>query len=382
MNGLFGIDSKEKKVEYIELIYDLIFVYIIGRNNSLLHHVPNGFVEPGVFAAYVLCTLAVIQIWNFTIYYINLYGRNSVRDHVFLFVNMFLLYFIGEGTRENWQAFHTQYHAAWALILANVGLQYVIEFRRHREQPEHIRRITRMAAIVMTEAVIVALCIPVYNATGSTLLTPVAILFGIGVTLFSGRKSHSGLVDFPHLSERAMLYVVFTFGEMIIAMAGYFEGKLNASSLYFSLMGFLIVVGLFLSYGYFYDRIIDREKKTNGLGYMLMHIFIIFALNNITTSLEFMRNQQVSLLPKMLMLTGSLMLYYVFLFSLGRYARRKCRFTLRFYLTTAAVGGCFIGLMLVFRNLMYVNIAITVVFVFGLFAMLRIMDRKADGIEE
>ncbi len=26
----------EKKVEYIELIYDLIFVYLIGRNNSLL----------------------------------------------------------------------------------------------------------------------------------------------------------------------------------------------------------------------------------------------------------------------------------------------------------------------------------------------------------
>ena len=38
MSGLFDIDSKEKKVEYIELIYDLIFVYIIGRNNSLLHH--------------------------------------------------------------------------------------------------------------------------------------------------------------------------------------------------------------------------------------------------------------------------------------------------------------------------------------------------------
>ena len=27
--------KKEKKVEYLELIYDLIFVFIIGRNNSL-----------------------------------------------------------------------------------------------------------------------------------------------------------------------------------------------------------------------------------------------------------------------------------------------------------------------------------------------------------
>ena len=29
------LQPKEKKVEYIELIYDLIFVYIIGRNNQL-----------------------------------------------------------------------------------------------------------------------------------------------------------------------------------------------------------------------------------------------------------------------------------------------------------------------------------------------------------
>lgn len=50
---------EEKKVEYLELIYDLIFVYIIGRNNSLLHHVENGFVPAAAFLAYVLCSLAV-----------------------------------------------------------------------------------------------------------------------------------------------------------------------------------------------------------------------------------------------------------------------------------------------------------------------------------
>ena len=48
---LFGdpLQKEEKKVEYLELIYDLIFVYIIGRNNSLLHHVENGFVSGTTF---------------------------------------------------------------------------------------------------------------------------------------------------------------------------------------------------------------------------------------------------------------------------------------------------------------------------------------------
>ena len=61
---------KEKKVEYVELIYDLIFVYIVGRNNLLLHNFENGFISSAAFMAYIMTTLAVIQIWNFTTYYV------------------------------------------------------------------------------------------------------------------------------------------------------------------------------------------------------------------------------------------------------------------------------------------------------------------------
>ena len=41
--------NEEKKVEYLELVYDLIFVYLIGRNNSLIQHVDHGFVRPDLF---------------------------------------------------------------------------------------------------------------------------------------------------------------------------------------------------------------------------------------------------------------------------------------------------------------------------------------------
>lgn len=113
------MESQEKKVEYLELIYDLIFVYLIGRNNAILHYVE------GVSIAYV------------------------------------------------------------------------------------------------------------------------PILFGIIATALSGKVNMLVPVDFMHLSERAMLYVVFTFGEMIISITPYFEENISANLLYFSAMAFLIVVGLF-----------------------------------------------------------------------------------------------------------------------------------------
>ena len=365
------LEKKEKKVEYVELIYDLIFVYIIGRNNSLLHHITGGFVDPLSFVAYVLCTLAVIQIWNFSTYYINIYGRHSVREHIFLFLNMFLLYFIGEGTRADWAGYHTMYHVAWALILINIGVQYAIELRSHCA-PANRRQIVRMMVILFCEALIALTAIIEFRLLQTSWLSLAAILFGMGMVLFFGRRSsNQSFVDFPHLSERAMLYVVFTFGEMVIAVSGYFSDEITPNNLYFAAMAFLIVVGLFLSYGVFYDHIIDRDRNTNGLLYMLMHIFIIFSLNNITNSLEFMRDSEVMLMPKLLLLLGSFLLFYVFLFATGRYAKKRCRLNGRFLLLTGGVGVVFAVLMLVFRENMYVNIAVSVLFVFSEFAIIR-----------
>lgn len=375
-------EKKEKKVEYLELIYDLIFVYIIGRNNSLLHHIENGFVEPKMFLAYIMCTIAVIQIWNFTTYYINIYGRNGVREHIFLFINMFLLYFVAEGTREHWQSYHTQYHVAWALILVNIGVQYLIELRNHKDNAAHTTRIKRIMWVIFGEAAIVAVSIPVYNATGSIWVTPIALLFGIAATFFAGRNKCEDLVDFAHLSERAMLYVVFTFGEMIIGIASYFEGDVTLNNLYFSAMAFLIVVGLFLSYGVVYDHIIDREKQTNGLGYMFLHIFIIFALNNITTALEFMQKEEVALIPKMAFLIGSFVIYYGFLFATGRYAKKRGPIRGKFYVKMGLLGISFVGLMFLLRSFMRLNIAVTVIYVFGVFIILHRYGKLMENMDE
>ncbi len=360
---------KEKKVEYLELIYDLIFVYIIGRNNSLLQHIENGFVPGGVFFAYVLGTLAVIQIWNYSTFYINVYGRNGTRDHVFLFINMFLLYFMADSTSVYWQSSVYKYSAAWLLILVNLGVQHIIELRDHRDSDLERRQLRHKAFILFGEAALIGVHMLIYALTGYT-AAYLPIAFGVVAMLLSSGRNALAPVDFAHLSERAMLYVVFTFGEMIISITPYFEDNISAVSLYFSTMAFLIVAGLFLSYEVLYNKIVDRELITNGTGYMLLHVFLIFALNNISVALEFMREEEVALLPKIMFITGSFMLYFICLFMMGIYAKKRCAFNAKFYLFIGLVGISFFVFMLIFRTNMYLNIAVSVIYVMAIFWIL------------
>lgn len=363
----------EKKVEYLELIYDLIFVFVIGRNNLLLHHIDGGFINGGAFLAYLISTLAVIQIWNFTTYYINVFGRNGVREHVSLFINMFLMYFIAEGIGSELSVYYIQYYVAWALILLNIGIQYLLELRNHRSKAV-IAQIKRMALPVLLEAAVVVASIFTFLFIGLD-LSWLAILLGIVVSVVAGFKSSEIKVDFPHLTERAMLYVVFTFGEMIISLSGYFDGEFTFNSLYFSAMGFLIVVSLFLSYETLYDRIVDREQKNNGLLYILIHVLLVFSLNNITVALEFMREEEIQIMPKMLFLIGSFLLYYFCIFLLGRYAKKRCTIKRKTIITVVLMSAVFAGAMLLLREYMMINILITVLYGFGIFIILYIVSK-------
>ena len=368
--------KSEKRVEYLELVYDLIFVFIVGRNNSLLHHVENGYITAQMFLVYVLCTLAVIQIWSFTTFYLNLYGRNGVRDHVFLFLNMFLLYHMATGISAGWETSFYRFSAAWALILINLAVQHLIELRNHHDEPAVMSHLKRRALILSAQACLVGVHILIYSLTGvSTAYVP--ILFGILASVVFGKQNQNVPVDFAHLTERAMLYVVFTFGEMIISLSVYFTGELTRNNIYFSTMAFLIVAGLFLSYGTLYNKIIDREAVTGGTGYMLIHVFLIFALNNISVALEFMRDGEVDLLQKTVLLVGSFVLYFTFLFLTARYAKNKSVLSGKFLFILIGILLSFAALMLLFRENMYINIAVTVVYVYGIFLLLYRQTKKA-----
>ena len=65
---------QDRKVEYIELIYDLIFVYLVGRNCSLLYTTAVGFIIPLDYFSYMTSTMVALQIWYLSSIYINHYG--------------------------------------------------------------------------------------------------------------------------------------------------------------------------------------------------------------------------------------------------------------------------------------------------------------------
>ena len=371
------LHKEEQKVRYIELIYDLIFVYIVGRNNSLLHHFEDGFITFSTFSVHILTTLIVLHVWYYTTLFLNRYGTDHVIEYIGLFVNMYLLYYMADSTNAAWQDQYTQYNVAWALILINMAIQYFARLKRCTHNRPLLRRnIIFNVSLLLGEAAIVLISIPIYLATGVP-LSPVAMVLGLlAVLTVGGRFTRKVPVDFAYLSERVMLYVVFTFGEMIIGISGYFGGGFTVRNVYFSLMGFLIVTGLFLIYGYYYDHIVDRERETNGIAYMMVHILLITTLNNITAALEFMREPEVDEVKKNAFLVVAFVLYFGFLLLIMPFAKSYHKPSRGFLLLSGGLTAVFVVMMAAFYRDSVVSIAVTVVYIYAMFLTTVIFARR------
>ena len=373
------LKQKEKKVAYIELIYDLMFVYIIRRNCGLLQHIEGGFIPVHIYLTGLLITLTVLQVWYYTTAFINRYGTDDLSEYIMMLVNMFLLYYMADTAHASWQEQYTQFNVAWALILINITVQYALKLRTAAGKDPLLRRhILFHICLLPGEAAVILLSIPLFHATG-LMLSPIAMAVGVLAVLTIGRRIAAGVpADFGHLSERVMLFVVLTFGEMIISLSDYFSGEITLRSVYFALMGFLIVAGLFFTYGYCYDHIIDREKTTTGVGYVMVHILLITVMTNITVALEFMREPEVDEGKKVTFLVVSFILFFAFLFLLTPYAKPYHKPSRAFLILTVGVTAAFAALMAVLYRDNVASIAITVAYIYSMFAVHVVIGVRAS----
>ena len=302
-------------VSNIELFYDLIFVYCISVLTSTMHHVHGDFFDLSQWLDFTFAYLVVLQVWFFTTFLMNRYGDHSPGDNVCLFVNMFLLYFLANGISAGWENSVFTFNIAWALILTNLFVHWVLKRARYVNLDHDDKVIMdRTAAVLAIELVmvVIALFLPLET---STWLSWAALLFG--AVVFTQSKVYDRKpARFPHLVERCSLITIIAFGETIVAIAVYMSGSM---SIWYSILIFALVVGLFLIYIFERDHMTDHHKNTNGMVYLTITGWIILVIGNITVGLEYMPMEEVAFGPKSIYLASSLVLYLLTSFLLGFY---------------------------------------------------------------
>ena len=311
---------KHKKVELTELFYDLVYVYTISQLTSIIHHAHHGVVGLQSFFNFSVGLIIFVNSWMVQTVFTNRFGSNSLRNIIFMFLQMICLLVASSAVAGDWQTSFVWIFLPMAMISLLLLVQYILEYFQTSNDADR-SLMKQFFYILGLRSFILFL----------SLLFPYKIgmwiaLFGILSTwLLPGLLSDPNRgfvsadlspVNFPHLMERLSLLVIITFGESLIGISEHFSPE-NFS--WESVAIFMTLTNLFMVYIVEVDHLLDVKREETGIRAIYSHYPILFGLSLITISLTFLGNSEIDIFYTTIYFFSGLVLFMLGLLQHNKY---------------------------------------------------------------
>ena len=234
---------KEKKVELIELFYDLIYVYAISRLTMLIEEPVNGIIPLSGFFLYLVIGFVILQAWLYLTNYVNRYGKWRWYEYVLTAVNMTATVYMANTISPRWNEMALTFNLAMLVMLLCVAAMYLIQTFVKEQDPAAAKN---SLTILSVDCLLyfAAFLASVFQ-TGDVViwLDVAAVLCGAFLPFFIRGRFDADIISFPHLAERFELITIITFGEGIVGMTGFFDVR------HFTLRPVLVFAVILLLFG-------------------------------------------------------------------------------------------------------------------------------------
>ncbi len=247
----------ERKVGWLELFYDLVYVaMVIQLGNELSHDVTvMGFLQ------YVALFIPVWWAWTGTTFYLNRHLSDDVLERGLIFLQILFILILAGSIEGVFGELNSQF------ALAYVGIRVVLivlHFRAQRHIPEaqaynnHTIRGIGLAALIWLISAFVPSPI-------NYVLWGVAVLIDLAAPFLArefGVQGEPPPLHFEHLSERFSLLTIILLGESFIKIVGGAAGsEFPITDFIPSLFNLALVGALWWIY---FDRIAELRSELDG----------------------------------------------------------------------------------------------------------------------
>lgn len=341
---------KEKKVELIELFYDLIYVYAISRLTLLIEEPEGGVIPLSGFLRYIVVCFVILQAWLYLTNYVNRYGRWKWYEYALTAVNMTATVYMANTISPQWNEMSLTFNLAMLVMLLCVAAMYFIQTRLKEQDVGAAKNSLTILAVDCLLYFAAFLASVLHTEHVVIWLDVAAVLVGAFLPFFVRGHFNANIISFPHLAERFELITIITFGEGIVGMTEFFDVR------NFSMKPVLVFAVILLLFGCYVTQIhylCSHHRVDRALRLMFSHYFVVIALNLVTVAFKFLENPEASRLFTAGLMTATFILFFIAIYSDSIYYHSRFHFDRKNVIHTAlmTITGCV--LMLLLRNNTY-----------------------------
>ncbi len=356
------MEGKEKKVELIELFYDLIFVYAISNLTLLMEEPEEGIVTLEMFIVYNIFFLVITQAWFMMTNYINHCCSWKWYEYLLVILNMSAIVMMTQTINDDPENSADALLYSMLVIVGCVIVLYVIHCLKNGPQKVYARR-SLMILLPIVGVYVAAISL---RSTGFENIAQFILVanLGIGIVLphLNRGDKDDRCVYFAHLVERMELFAIIMFGEALISITGFFN--LNEPEP----IGFLNFLVIVLMFGFYVCQVhfmCDHHKAVVPNRMIYCHYFIYLAISLATLAFIYIVEKEVDSLFSASLMALSMVIFIVSIHATSVYRHERFkRFPgdVAMSLLFIAAGS---ALMIIFNNEEYM-VAIGALLGYGL----------------
>ena len=333
---------KERKVENIELFYDLIFVYAISKISGLIHHPHNGIIKPWKFIFFILSSLVVLQEWLYLTNYLNRFGTFNLKEIIIMCINMGAAIYLSNSIDLDLVKNYYPFNISMMIMSSSVAFLYHCQAMKKDFGEKEAVHARNVLLIVVT---LLMICLVTGPHTG-IFIGIATYISGIFLPIVYRVQFDRNITNFGHLKERFELLTILFFGEMIVTITQYFDVR------HFSIYPFIAFITIFFLFGTYtvlVNKMINPEQTTRGLILMYSHFFLLMSLGIIISSWNLVgqnTNKTFLIIFYIIGYTG----FYFMLFVNGIYLEKEKRLDKKAFLQIFGVLIFSFAVMFIFRQ--------------------------------
>ena len=367
---------KEKKVELIELFYDLIYVYAISKLTLLVEEPETGIIPLSGFFRYLVVYFVILQGWLYLTNFVNRYGRWKWYEYFLTAVNMTATVYMANTISTDWSEMSLTFNLSMLVMLLCVAFMYFIQVRLGEQDAGAARNSLQILSVncLLYFAAFLASLLHAGNAV--IWIDVAAVLVGAFLPFFiRGNFDHS-IISFPHLTVRFELITIITFGEGIVGMTDFFDVK------NFSLRPILVFAVILLLFGCYVTQIhylCNHHRVDRALRLMFSHYFIVIAVNLVTVAFKFLENPEADRMFTAGLMAAAMLIFFISIYSDSIYYQERYRFGIQDIAISAAAVALGAAVMSLGKDNIYCFLVGAVIAAGGNFAMLLIKYKKKES---
>jgi low temperature requirement protein LtrA len=298
----------ERKVTWLELFYDLVYVAaIIQLGNTL-----SSDVSWGGFIRFVALFIPIWWSWTGVTFYVNRFVMDDVVHRLLIFTQIGFIAVLAMSTQDAFGALGQQFVLAYVGIRAILIVLYV---RAYRHLPE-ARPLTRRYAVGFTLAAAIWLVSAFVPPPARYVLWILGMAADFAVPLTSRRLNALLPPDVPHMAERYGLFTIIVMGEAFVKVVSSAPADpLTLQPLLLGALGLVIAGAVWWLY---FDDVAGAPVKPTGRApyvWIYSHLPLAIGLTAFGVAAKkviFLPGAEALPEKYRLLLGGALVLYLVF----------------------------------------------------------------------